>query len=213
MARVYLRMLWSGHLKTIWCLRSSGTAMNSRPSSAIDPSSLLMAPCVRDLPGSRVATAGQYWLGEPGKIIPTDEIAPPSPGARWEPRIGARPAGSPAGVVGAPCGHPRRSAPIRAPARTDLRAAAADPHRIEELAGDRRLEDPRFAISARLAAISNLTGVARPAGGRHRPPGQAALGPDARGSQESEKGHHTCERRRTLPPRVSRRPYVKGCDR
>ena len=33
MARANLRMLWSGHLKTIWPFELSGAAMNSRRAS------------------------------------------------------------------------------------------------------------------------------------------------------------------------------------
>ncbi len=43
-ARVILRMLMSCHLKTICPLRSSGTAMNSRPKSAISGVLLVLAP-------------------------------------------------------------------------------------------------------------------------------------------------------------------------
>ena len=48
MARLNFRMFWSGHLKRIWPLWVSGTAMNSRRASCISPIMVLLRR--RDLP-------------------------------------------------------------------------------------------------------------------------------------------------------------------
>ena len=66
-ARVNLRMLWSGHLKTIWLFLSSGTAMNSRSSSAT--TILLDVNAVT----AKGIDRGHQVHGQCLKIIPTVE--------------------------------------------------------------------------------------------------------------------------------------------